>query len=146
RVHFKLGDTVSNARVAIGRTDTDYLTVGIADDGRLQRIEHGVATVAGVTTPTLSFQSPTQPLAADLRPVDLNSDERQGAVVVATNTACVTAAARNEVWLWKLAGGLEEWRNLGKPAADAARVTQTAITRNNTQLVVYAVADGKLYR
>ena len=36
-LHFSLGARVKNARAAIGFTDLMYATVGISEDGRLQR-------------------------------------------------------------------------------------------------------------
>jgi hypothetical protein len=144
-LHFELGDAVHGARAAIGLSDTEYLSVGIGDDGRLQRIAHGLTTVASVTTPALSFLSPTQPIGADQRPIRLNSGTRPGAALL-NGVPHATSGAANEVWLWKQIAGRDEWESLGKPFADAARVEQTAISADAGQAVVYAVADAKLYR
>lgn len=142
---FELGDAVHGARAAIGLSDTEYLTVGIGDDGRLQRIAHGLTTVTGVTAPTLSFLSPAQPVGADQRPIRLNSGTRPGAALL-NGVPHVAAGAGNEVWLWRQFAGREAWESLGKPLAGAARVEQIAITANAGEAVIYAVADTKLYR
>jgi hypothetical protein len=143
---FVLGEQVTGARVAIGISDTDYLTAGVGADGRLQRIEHGVIGGGAQTpTPTISFLSPTQPVTNGGTPISLSDGIRPGGALLGTDPY-ITAPSGNEVWLWSRTGAGENWQSLGTPDAHATAVTQTILTRTAVSLAAYAIADGALFR
>lgn len=143
---FSLGEQVTGARVAIGLDDADYLTAGISADGRLQRIAHGVAGAGTPTpTPTISFLSPTQPVTDSGTPVRLTDGFRPGGALLGTDPY-ITAPSGNEVWLWSQTGAGENWQSLGAPDPNAVAATQTILTGAASSLVVYAIADGALFR
>lgn len=145
-LHFALGDAVNGARVAIALDDTHYLTFGISEDGRLQRMAHGVAAPAPNLTPALAFQSATQPVRVNQRPVTLTAGLRPGAAIVA-GVPNVSAGAASEVWLWRRTGAGEEWKMLDEPSATSEPVTATLLAAVGAAgLAVYAVAGGTLYR
>jgi hypothetical protein len=143
-LHFALGDVVNSAHAALALGDTDYLTFGVSEDGRLQRMGHQVVGVAPSLTPTLAFQSATQPVSVDLRPITLTANLRPGAAIVA-GVANVSAGAGSEVWLWR-GTAAEEWKLLDKPSTTSEQVTATLLAVTGITLAVYAIAGGKLYR
>ena len=144
-LHFALGDAVSSARAALALDDTDYLTFGISEDGRLQRMAHGVAAPAPNLTPALAFQSATQPVGVNQRPVSLTASLRPGAAIVA-GVPNVSAGAGTEVWLWRRTGAGEEWKLLDKPSTASDPVTATLLAATAASLALYAIAGGQLYR
>ena len=141
-LEFSLGARVVNGRAAIGFSDTQYLTFGASEDGRLQRTTHGVAG----GRPTVAFSSPTQPVGPDQRPIALNTEARPGAASL-LGVAYVSVGVGGDVWLFQHAP--EAWRNLGTPFTPTdgttPRVTATMLTRGVSGLIVYAVSDGKLF-
>ena len=141
---FSLGARVKNAHAAIGFSDSMYGTVGISEDGRLQRTLHLVS--AG--RPGVLFGSATQPTGSDHRPIKLSDSARPGAALF-QGIPVVSASAGSEVWVWKQGGAGDEWLSLGTPytAPDgkAPDVKATMLVRRGLQLIVYAISGGRLH-
>ena len=143
---FTLGNAVSNARSVVGLTSTNHRSYGIGDDGRLHRIAHGVS----LGEPTATFLPPTQPAAANQRPIPLNTAVRPSAVSYVGVFPVVLAAAGPEVWLWIESPFGESWALLDTPftASDATTpdVTGLMFAQAASGLAAYAVSGGKLHR
>jgi hypothetical protein len=144
KIHFALGDRIQGPRAVVAFDNERSISVGIGDDGRLHKAVHGVAG----DVPTVTFEGPGQPAAADRLPIELTAGVRPGAASLFT-AVYFSAASRNEVWLWRRFLLFDTWERLGRPHPEGAPVTETMLTRQSpsgTGLVAYAVAQGKLYR
>ena len=143
KIHFALGDRIQGPRAVVAFDNERSISVGIGDDGRLHKAVHGVAG----DVPTVTFEGPGQPAAADRLPIELTAGVRPGAASLFT-AVYFSAASRNEVWLWRRFLLFDTWERLGRPHPEGAPVTETMLTRQSSGigLVAYAVAEGKLYR
>lgn len=143
--HFRLGEALRNARAAIAKSSTSYLTFGVGEDGRLRRMSHGVDTAPTPPSPTVNYDGPTQPTTPDGRPIALRTGIRPGAALF-NGIPHVSVSAGNEVWLWK-GTTPDEWQSLDKPFSGAANAYQTVLTTTAAgALAAYALADGRVYR
>jgi hypothetical protein len=144
---FTLGNAVRNARAVVGVSNTEHRSFGVGDDGRLHRIVHGVSS----GEPTATFLAPTQPAAANQRPISLNTSVRPSGLSYFAVVRLVLAAAGPEVWMWAESDGFgEKWTLLDTPftAPDGTTPDVTSLMFANAAsgLVAYAVSGGQLHR
>jgi len=143
-VHFTIGGEFSGPLAALSMSNAALVTA-VRDDGKLNLIEVPQSPNDPVFFPPVQF------IDAEGRVVMLNLGLRPGVAVVG-DARYITASAGAGVWMYAYPDSNNEpkWspRYLGSPDPAGPTAGDTVILRTGagSEVLVYAVAGGKLYR